>query len=107
MALGQLMIASVVSTIGEPFRHPWYKNKSHVLVLFLQLLWLQVQIFFPYNAFTSGLLSIKPLPPLFGLQLFALIGLNALVSSLLCWFADTLKPKDRTARYGKAIGSVS
>ena len=30
------MIASVVSSIDEPFRQPWYKNKLHLIAFVFQ-----------------------------------------------------------------------
>lgn len=90
IALAQIMIASVVSSIGKPFRKPWFTNKFHVAALFVQILFLLYQLFSPENKFTKNILSLRPIPTSFATMLVALILANIFVSFVLTSFVDYL-----------------
>ena len=87
IALSQLMIASVVVTIGEPFRKPWYTNKTHVAVLLVQTSWIMYLMFGENNTFMVGLDNM-PIPHEFSGILIGIIALNAFVSGLATKAAD-------------------
>lgn len=90
MALAQLMIASIVSSIGEPFRVIWVKNIYHWVALACQFVWLMAQVFVQDSYFFKHSLEIHPVPIEFGFILVVLmfvnlcvcVGLNALVDHL-------------------------
>ena len=103
MALAQLMIASVVSTIGEPFRKSWNTNKMQVTALALQFAWLLYQLFGSDKVFYQDIMQLKPLPVSFGFTLLALMFLNLLVSVVLNEIADGFRPRPRAARYDKLM----
>ena len=44
IGLAQVLIASVVSTIGHPFRIRWYENPYHVVCLVLQSIFVVYQV---------------------------------------------------------------
>ena len=50
IGLGQLLIASIASSVDRPFRTPWYKNNFHLFAFQGQLLLLMA---FTYNQGTS------------------------------------------------------
>lgn len=79
MALGQIMIASVMCSIGHPYRKAWYTNRYHVGALVLQFGWLLFQIFAADDWFLQNVLDIEPVPVYYGFVLLALLALNALV----------------------------
>lgn len=80
VGLVQVMIASVVSTIGAPFRMPWYSNYSHLVCLFLQGIFVVGQLFATHNAFTSEFLDIKPMPTDYCFLLVFIMLCNIVVS---------------------------
>jgi magnesium-transporting ATPase (P-type) len=61
VGLVQVMISSVVSTVGEPYRKAWYTNYPHVACLLLQTVFVIGQLFASHNPFTSDFLEIKPM----------------------------------------------
>lgn len=79
MALSQLMIASLVSSIGPPFRRPWTENRYHLTALVVQGAWLLFQLFAQKNSFLQDVLQVKPLPVSFGGVLLALIVLQTII----------------------------
>ena len=95
VALAQLMIGSVVSTIGSPFRKAWYTNFWHVLALFLQAIWVGYQLFQTGDYFATTWLELEPLPFDFALELLGLIGFNAILSTLLYFLAECFRPPSR------------
>eukprot|EP00981_Chlorochromonas_danica_P013851 scaffold6925_cov248-Ochromonas_danica.AAC.13 len=90
MALAQLMIASIVSSIGEPFRLVWVKNWYHWAALAGQITWLSVQIFIQDSYFFKHILQIKPVPVSFGGILVAIMVVNLIVCVALNTLVDTL-----------------
>jgi predicted P-type ATPase len=92
MCLAQLMIASVVSTIGEPFRKPWYTNRYHVIALSFQLVWLFFQTFGDNNYFSEKILDLEPLPVYFGFILMSLMIGNAILSWIANSYAESIRP---------------
>jgi cation-transporting P-type ATPase 13A2 len=91
MGLAQLMISSVVATVDEPFRQPWFKNAYHVGALVLQSAFLTYQIFGRTSYFMRHILECRPLRYGFCWKLVGLIALNVVVSGLLSRCADYLK----------------
>lgn len=90
IALAQLMIASVVVTIGRPFRQPWYTNKWHLIVMLFQAGYIFVLLF---NDGTQGesfnrLVTNKPAPNDFQGILIGLIAANVVVSAVATKLAD-------------------
>ena len=79
ISLGQVMIASIVSSIDEPFRQSWIKNPYHTICLGLEVLWLFLQIFIQSSGFFESFLEIKPVPVTFGLIEVAILILHFLV----------------------------
>lgn len=61
VGLVQVMISSVVSTVGEPYRKAWYTNYPHVICLLVQTVFVIGQLLASHNAFTSDFLEIKPM----------------------------------------------
>ena len=93
LALAQLMIASVASTIDEPFRKPWYTNRYHLTALTCQLVFLAYQLFSRSSPFNRTLLEIEPLPyPFCGVMVALMVG-NCVVSMCLAMIANALKGK--------------
>lgn len=78
MALGQIMMASVVASIGYPFRRAWYRNIYHVGSLIVQFGWLLFQVFAQGNWFLKNVLELKPVPVYFGFVLLFLLTINLL-----------------------------
>ena len=87
IALAQLMIASVVVTIGRPFRHPWYTNTAHILVMTLQAAYITFLLFNHDETF-NRLVTNKPAPDKFQGILIALILLNIIISAIGNWIAE-------------------
>jgi cation-transporting ATPase 13A3/4/5 len=87
MCLGQLMIASVVVTIGEPYRKPWYTNKMHLLVLLGHASWIMYLMFGEDNEFMVGI-DNKHAPSSFGGVMIGLIAANVVVSATATKLAD-------------------
>ena len=92
VALAQLMIASVTSTIGAPFRKAWYTNFWHLLALFFQTIWLSYQIFQTGDDFATTWLSLEPLPFNFCLIILGVIAGNIAVSTALYFVAECFRP---------------
>ena len=76
MGLAQVLMASVVSTIGHPFRVRWYQNPYHISCLFFQSGFVLFQLFSRRNYFLRHILVIKPLPYDFCFILLAVMGIN-------------------------------
>lgn len=91
MGLAQLMISSVVATVDEPFRQPWFKNIYHVGALLCQGGFLFYQIFGRTSYFMRHILECRPLRYGFCWKLVMIIAFNVLVSGMLSKFADYLK----------------
>jgi predicted P-type ATPase len=94
LGLVQIMLASVVSTVGHPFREPWYTNKYHVCILILQGVFVCIQIFMRENAFMRDFLEIKPLPLEFCWIVVGIIAANIVVSGILAQIAELLREKN-------------
>jgi cation-transporting ATPase 13A2 len=91
LALSQLFAASAVSSLGKPFRRPWYRNIQQVSLLVLQAAWIIFQLFVRYNEFTSEMLGIKPVPVSFAFQLLALVLLQCCVSYAISTYAESFR----------------
>jgi len=99
MALFQLMIASIVSTIGPPFRASWHSNPYHVGVLILQFSWVMFQVFGrpqpgqkDFKAFfEEGGLDLKPMPSSFGAILVVLMFINLLVCCIGSYLTEYVR----------------
>ena len=88
IGLAQVLIASVVSTIGSPFRVRWYENPYHVLCLCLQSGFVLYQLFSRENYFMRHILVIKPLPYDFCVVLLVIMGVNCVCSVLIDMVGD-------------------
>lgn len=86
IGLSQVLIASVVSTIGHPFRVRWYENPFHVTSLCLQSGFILYQLFSRRNYFLRHILVIKPLPHDFCVVLLVIMGINCAA----CFVVDIL-----------------
>ena len=87
IALAQLMIASIVVTIGEPYRKPWYTNKAHIVVLLLHTSWIMYLLFGETNEFMVGV-DNKVFPHDFSGILIGIIAANVFVSAVATKLAD-------------------
>lgn len=87
IALAQLMIASVVVTIGEPFRKPWYTNKAHVGVLLLHSAWIAYLLFGEENDFMVAI-DNKHAPKRFSGILVGIILANVAASAAATKLVD-------------------
>lgn len=90
MSLFQLMAASLVSTMGEPFRCPWFTNPLHVSLLVFQLAWLFYQLFGD-DSFTNDILELEPLPTYFAWELVGLMVLNGLVCAFFAHWTEKIR----------------
>jgi cation-transporting ATPase 13A2 len=91
LALAQLMIASVVVTIGKPFRLPWYRNRIHLTVLTCQTGYLFF-LLFDRETRSAAALQNHPFPFNFSFIILALICANAVTSAAVALFADYMFP---------------
>ena len=89
IALAQLMIGSVVVTIGHPFRQAWYTNWKHIGLMLLQTGYIFYLLFGLTNEFMVGI-DNKHIPNNFAGILLALIALNVVVSAAATKAADLL-----------------
>ncbi len=87
MALAQLMIASVVVTIGKPFRKPCYTSWKHMTLLLIHTSWIMYLLFGEKSAFMVGI-DNKPTTNNFAGILIGLIACNAVCSGLATKVAD-------------------
>lgn len=87
IALAQLMIASVVVTIGKPFRKPWYTSQMHLACFAGQSIWLLYILFGKYDSFLR-MMSNLPVKTDFAIIILCLIACNCVVSGLWTKFAD-------------------
>lgn len=87
IALSQLMIASVVVTIGKPFRKPWYESKIHWSCLAGQFSWVMYILFGKYNDFLKMMSNIT-VPHKFAGIIIGLIACNIVISAIWTKFAD-------------------
>lgn len=94
LGLVQIMIASVISSVGHPFREPWYTNKYQVGILGVQAIFVIIQIFMRENPFMKDFLEIKPLPIDFCWIVVAIIIANIVVSGILARIAEMLREKN-------------
>jgi cation-transporting P-type ATPase 13A2 len=88
IGLVQVMIASVVSTVGPPYRMPWYTNRNHLICLVVQGVFIFGLLFASRNAFTTEFLKIKPMPVKFCFLLSFIGFCNAIVSGLLAHIGE-------------------
>ena len=79
ISLSQLMIASVVVTIGKPFRMPFYSNYAHMSILLCQTAWICFIVFSNKNQFLVDLEN-DTVPHSMGGIVFGLIGMNVFLS---------------------------
>ncbi len=87
IALAQLMIASVVVTIGEPFRMPFYTNKVHMAVLMCQMGWIFYLIFGAKDKFLVSIEN-ESIPHSMGGIIVGLISLNVFLSAIANYCAE-------------------
>lgn len=99
MALGQIMIASVVSSIGEPFRQAWYYNHYLIAALVVQFGWLLFQLFAQDDWFLVHVLKIESLPTYFAGVLLGLLALNLLCSLAVTELCDFLLLQSTNRRW--------
>jgi magnesium-transporting ATPase (P-type) len=88
MALGQLMLASIASSLGEPFRLSWHLNAYHLYALLVQGIWLLFQIFAQNNYLLQEILQIKPFPVYFGMIIVGLLILNGLMAMWIVQYVE-------------------
>lgn len=87
VALAQLMIASVVVTIGRPFRKPWYTNKTHLGCMCLHAAYILYLMFAPENEFSRVVTNYPIKAPFYGI-IIGLIAANTAASALATYVAD-------------------
>jgi hypothetical protein len=103
VVLGQLIIASVVSTIGSPWRRDWFENHWHVGLIALQTVWLLYQLFAGTSYFAEDVLDLRPVPVYFSVCIIAIILANAVVSVLLWALAFRLVTGSPRGRKGLTL----
>jgi cation-transporting ATPase 13A2 len=91
LCLAQLMIASVVVTIGKPFRLPWYRNRIHLFVLLCQSAYLALLLFCRDHHIAS-LLQNYPVPPDFQGIIIGIIFANLATSAVFAYICDLIFP---------------
>ena len=79
LSLSQLLIASVVSTIGYPFREAWYENRYLVGLMVVQSGYVLFQIFGGDNYFLTNIIELEPTPTYYGFIQVAIIALHLVV----------------------------
>ena len=87
VALAQLMIASVVSTVGEPFRKPWYQNRTHLAVMLVQSGWIFYLLFGADSKFMYDMTN-KPTSDNFAGILIGIIAANIFASAVVAKIMD-------------------
>ena len=87
IALAQLMIASVVVTIGKPYRRPWYESRGHLGLLVCQFGWMLYMLFGDYGKFLKDMGNM-PVPASFAGFIVFLVVCNTVVSAGYTKFAD-------------------
>lgn len=90
IGLWQLMIASIVASIDQPFRKPWYKNQYHLLAFLGQFSFLMYIMFAPNDSFLKDI-QIKPLDSGFCGLLLLLVLANLVCSLLLNWLSSKVR----------------
>jgi len=88
VVLAQLMIASVVSTIGEPNRLEWYNNYAHLVILALLTGWFIYQRYSGTSSFAEDTLNLEPVPAYFGGYIIAIAVLGTDLSFAAWAVAD-------------------
>lgn len=88
IVLAQLMIASVVSTIGEPYRCEWYTNYWHMGILVLLTGWFLYQCYAGTSSFAEDTLNLEPIPTYFGGYIIAIAVVNTGISFVIWAIAD-------------------
>jgi cation-transporting ATPase 13A2 len=91
LCLAQLMIASVVVTIGRPFRQPWYYNKVHLFVLLCQAGYI-FYLLFCDDDHANRSLENYPVSHHFSGILIGLIAANVATSAVFAKLGDWLFP---------------
>jgi hypothetical protein len=82
------MIASVVSTIGEPYRKEWYTNYWHLGILALLTGWWIYQCYAGTSDFAEETLDLEPVPTYFGSYIIAMAAGNLVLSFVFWAVAD-------------------
>ena len=83
LVLGQVVIAAVLSYIGEPFRRDWTSNYLFTGAIIVIGLWTIYQCFAGGSTFAVDFLGLVETPVYFGWILVSLIGANALLCYLV------------------------
>jgi hypothetical protein len=87
VVLFQLITASIVCTIGYPFREEWYYNIYHLITILLQIIWVLYQTFAGTSYFAESILKLEPVPAYFGCYLVAFYIVNTATSIFLWTFS--------------------
>lgn len=88
ICLAQILIASIVSSIGPPYQQRWYENKMQLAIMAAQVVFLLFQTFAQDNWFLIHVFKVEPLPVEYGLKLAALMIANLVVSLAVVHFTD-------------------
>ena len=107
VVLAQLMIASVVSTIGEPYRLEWYTNYAHLVILALLTGWFIYQCYSGTSSFAEDTLKLEPIPAYFGGYIIAIAVVNTALSFAAWAVADRCCRSPRKRRQLAILAEAS
>lgn len=93
IVLGQLMIAGIVSAIGEPYRIEWYRDPIFTGILLFDFIWLLYQIFQTGSDFATDVLQLETIPTYFGFYILGILTFNLLLSSFFLWIGNKFRYK--------------
>jgi magnesium-transporting ATPase (P-type) len=90
VTLGQMIIAAVLSYIGEPFRRDWTSNYLFTGLVIVGALWTTYQCFAGGSAFAVDFLGLVETPVYFGWVLVSLLSANAVLCYIVKGWTESL-----------------
>jgi len=93
IVLGQLMIAAMVSAIGEPFRIEWHRDPIFSGILLFDFIWLLYQVFQTGSDFATDVLQLETIPTYFGFYILGILLVNLLLSLFFLWTGNKFRYK--------------
>jgi magnesium-transporting ATPase (P-type) len=87
VALMQLAIITITSSIGSPFTSEWWEDWRFVFVVVVEIVWALYQTFAGASSFAENTLNLEPVPTSFGYDLVIFYVVMFAVS-LLTWTAS-------------------
>ena len=90
LTMGQMLIAAVLSYIGEPFRRDWSTNYIFTSFIVLGAVWVIYQCFAGGSTFAVDFLGLVETPFYFGWIMVSLIGANAILAYLVKEYTSSI-----------------